>query len=115
MLSHFQSCCKEAFTCDCARSLSVHFVPEDLEVGRFLYELTVQVRVVASLPCYSSKNVNEQRGGGVFERSIRGLQLLNEAGYGREESPLVLDLVYNPNGAFLAPSQSTLQVPTFLI
>ena len=55
-----------------------------------------KVRVVASLPCYSKKNVNIQRGAGVFERSIRGLQTLNEYGYGKANSGLSLDLVYNP-------------------
>jgi len=68
-----------------------------------------QVRVVASLPCYSTKNVEEQRGGGVFDRSIEGLQALNAAGYGRDGSGLILDLVYNPNGVFLAPPQEQLQ------
>ena len=66
--------------------------------------------MVASLPCYSVSNVDEQRGRGVFDRSIRGLQLLNAAGYGMEGSDLALDLVYNPNGVFLAPSQEQLQV-----
>ena len=59
----------------------------------------------ASLPCYSSKNVNQQRGSGVFDRSISALLALNEAGYGVEGSGLVLDLVYNPFGAFLPPPQ----------
>lgn len=68
------------------------------------------MRVVASLPCYSKGNVDEQRGRGVFERSIAGLQDLNAAGYGRPGSGLTLDLVYNPNGAFLAPPQHQLQV-----
>ena len=66
--------------------------------------------MVASLPCYSVSNVDQQRGKGVFDRSIEGLQLLNAAGYGMEGSDLVLDLVYNPNGTFLAPSQEQLQV-----
>lgn len=70
----------------------------------------MQVRVVASLPCYTGDNVDEQRGRGVFGRSIEGLQLLNAAGYGREGSGLSLDLVYNPNGVFLAPSQQQLEV-----
>ena len=70
----------------------------------------MQVRVVASLPCYSAKNVDEQRGSGVYERSIRGLQLLNAAGYGQPGSGLILDLVYNPNGIFLAPPQEQLEV-----
>ncbi len=68
------------------------------------------MRVVASLPCYSEGNVDEQRGRGVFERSIEGLRALNAAGYGRPGSGLILDLVYNPNGAFLAPPQQQLQV-----
>jgi hypothetical protein len=63
------------------------------------------VRVVASLPCYSQKNVDTQRGNKVFERSIAGLRLLNAAGFGQPGSPLKLDLVYNPGGAFLPPSQ----------
>ena len=68
------------------------------------------MRVVASLPCYSDENVDQQRGSGVFQRSIAGLRLLNDAGYGQLGSDLQLDLVYNPNGAFLAPPQANLQV-----
>ncbi|RLU02450.1 MAG: radical SAM/Cys-rich domain protein [Ketobacter sp.] len=67
------------------------------------------VRVVASLPCYSQKNVDDQRGKGVFERSIEGLQSLNALGYGKPGSGLILDLVYNPGGAFLPPSQQALE------
>ncbi|KIZ06859.1 Fe-S oxidoreductase [Monoraphidium neglectum] len=67
------------------------------------------VRVVASLPCYSQSNVDSQRGAGVFERSISGLKLLNGVGYGQPGSGLSLDLVYNPGGAFLAPSQEKLE------
>jgi len=65
-----------------------------------------RVRIVASLPCYSSENVSKQRGNGVFERSISALLALNEAGYGKE---LKLDLVYNPLGAFLPPPQIKLE------
>lgn len=67
-----------------------------------------QVRVIASLPCYSEKNVREQRGKGVFEASIRGLKRLNQLGYGHKPE-LELDLVYNPNGAFLPPAQDQLE------
>lgn len=66
-----------------------------------------RVTVIASLPCYSAENVDTQRGNGVFERSISALLALNEAGYGTE---FPLDLVYNPLGAFLPPSQVELQV-----
>ena len=67
------------------------------------------VEVVASLPCYSVANVDRQRGAGVFERSIAGLQSLNALGYGKEGTGLVLNLVYNPQGAVLPPPQAALQ------
>ena len=57
-----------------------------------------RVNVVASLPCYTKKNVEAQQGGGVFDKSIRALQWLNELGYGRDHSGLELNLVYNPVG-----------------
>ena len=62
------------------------------------------------MPCYSATNVDQQRGNGVFDRSIKGLQALNAVGYGQPGSGLQLDLVYNPNGIFLAPAQSKLEV-----
>lgn len=68
-----------------------------------------KVRIVASLPCYSQQNVDTQRGGRVFERSIEGLRRLNSLGYGQPGSGLKLDLVYNPGGAFLPPAQENLQ------
>ena len=70
-----------------------------------------RVSVVASLPCYGEGNVDAQRGRGVFRRSIEALSRLNDAGYGSPDRPdLTLDLVYNPGGPFLPPSQSTLEV-----
>jgi len=68
-----------------------------------------RVRVIASLPCYSEENVDQQRGSGVFQRSIAALLALNEAGFGIPDSGLYLDLVYNPLGAFLPPEQEKLQ------
>ncbi|WP_368563486.1 arsenosugar biosynthesis radical SAM (seleno)protein ArsS [Pseudoxanthomonas sp. UTMC 1351] len=76
-------------------------------VGGFLARH--EVEIVASLPCYSQDNVDEQRGDGVFENSIRALQQLNALGYGHVGSPLRLNLVYNPNGAFLPPNQEALE------
>ena len=67
-----------------------------------------RIKIVASMPCYQPANVNAQRGDGVFELSIRGLQLLNRLGYGRR-ADLILDLVYNPNGDFLPPDQAELE------
>lgn len=68
-----------------------------------------QVEVVASLPCYSIENVERQRGRGVFDRSIQGLRTLNALGYGQPDSPLRLNLVYNPGGPFLPPDQASLE------
>ena len=67
-----------------------------------------RVKIVASMPCYQPANVNAQRGDGVFDRSIRGLQLLNRVGYAHYPD-LPLDLVYNPNGDFLPPDQAELE------
>ena len=60
----------------------------------------------SDLPCYQSENVTKQRGNGVFEKSIRCLQLLNSLGYG---SSLPLHLVYNPVGPTIPPPQAELE------
>jgi radical SAM/Cys-rich protein len=67
-----------------------------------------EVEIIASMPCYSPANVNAQRGEGVFDGSIKALQLLNSLGYGVEPR-LPLHLVYNPNGAFLPGPQAELE------
>jgi radical SAM/Cys-rich protein len=64
------------------------------------------VEVVASLPCYQPENVAKQRGGGVFEKSIRGLRTLNAVGYGTRHQ---LHLVYNPVGPTLPAPQAELE------
>ncbi|MDQ4139454.1 MAG: arsenosugar biosynthesis radical SAM protein ArsS [Bacteroidota bacterium] len=68
-----------------------------------------QVHVVSSLPYFTAARTNAQRGDGVFEDSIKALQMLNAVGYGQEGSGLEIDLVYNPSGAFLPGNQSSLQ------
>ncbi len=68
-----------------------------------------KVHVISSLPYFSKSRTDSQRGDGVFADSVKVLQLLNEAGYGKEGTGLQLDLVYNPSGAFLPDSQETLQ------
>ncbi len=68
-----------------------------------------QVRIVASLPCYTAANVDGQRGRGVFDGSIEALLRLNAQGYGRADTDLRLDLVYNPQGPSLPPAQEALQ------
>ena len=87
-------------------NLTVLFEPGQEDTAEFLKEK--QVQITASLPCYTSDNVDQQRGDGVFSKSIKALQKLNELGYGKEEA-LKLDLVYNPGGPFLPPDQATLQ------
>lgn len=66
------------------------------------------VNLVASLPCYQEKNVRDQRGEGVFGKSIAALKILNDLGFGKEDK-LRLDLVYNPGGAFLPGGQDELE------
>jgi radical SAM/Cys-rich protein len=68
-----------------------------------------EVEIVASMPCYLESNVDRQRGHGVFDASIQALARLNRLGYGREGSGLVLNLVYNPQGASLPPPQHALE------
>ena len=68
-----------------------------------------RVEVTASLPCYTKDNVDRQRGEDAFESSMLGLRKLNALGYGRDGSGLVLNLVYNPLGAFLPPAQEKLE------
>jgi radical SAM/Cys-rich protein len=65
-----------------------------------------EVEIIASMPCYTAQNVNAQRGEGVFDSSIKALQVLNSLGYGKG---LPLHLVYNPVGAFLPGSQAELE------
>ena len=64
-----------------------------------------RVAVVASFPSIDELQTDAQRGDGVFETSIHVLQKLNRIGYGQEGSGLELNLVVNPTGAFLPPSQ----------
>ncbi len=68
-----------------------------------------KIEVVSSLPFYTQDRTDRQRGSGVFEQSIKALQMLNEVGYGKENSGLILNLVYNPAGAFLPPSEQSLE------
>ena len=68
-----------------------------------------QVEITASLPCYLEENVDKQRGKGVFKDSLTALQRLNCLGYGQQDSPLQLNLVYNPQDAVLPPDQQSLE------
>ena len=69
-----------------------------------------RVQVISSLPYFSQRRTDRQRGDGVFEDSIEALKMLNKVGYGMPESGLELNLVYNPSGAFLPDDQSSLEL-----
>jgi radical SAM/Cys-rich protein len=68
-----------------------------------------RVELVCALPCYSIENVDKQRGKGTFDGSIRALQIFNDLGYGKPESGLTMNLVYNPVGPHLPPPQEKLE------
>ena len=100
-----------------ARSLSVNVIdrcnltileqPGHEDLADFLAE--ERVEVICSLPCYTEDNVDQQRGDGVFQSSIRGLQKFNMLGYGTHDSELTLNLIYNPLGACLPAGQQELE------
>ena len=87
-------------------NLTILFEPHQENLAEFF--AMNEVEIVASLPCYSEKNVNQQRGKGVFAKSIDALRILNDLGYAQQEN-LYLHLVYNPLGPILPPAQNQLQ------
>lgn len=111
MNPHFKYLVREA------RALGAHVIdrcnltilqqPGYEDMAQFLADQKVEV--VASLPCYTSDNVDAQRGDGVFDDSIKSLQELNKLGFGVNGSGLELSLVYNPLGPTLPPSQAVLE------
>ena len=88
-------------------NLTVMLLPAQVDLAEFLARH--QVEVIASLPYFRPSQTDAQRGNGVFEKSIRALQILNKVGYGREGGSLILNLVYNPVGAFLPPKQAAIE------
>ena len=88
-------------------NLTVLLEPDQEDIPRFFADQ--QVEVVASLPYFLERNVDAQRGKGIFQKSIEALERLNGLGYGQDESDLILNLVYNPGGAFLPPSQAAIE------
>ena len=88
-------------------NLTIITEPGHEELANFLASNKVQI--TASLPCYLKENVDKQRGKGVFEKSILALKILNSYGYGITGKGLILNLVYNPSGPQLPPSQKELE------
>jgi radical SAM/Cys-rich protein len=68
-----------------------------------------RVELVCSLPCYTEEKVDQQRGKGTFDLSIRALKIFNQLGYGQPDGELKLNLVYNPVGPHLPPPQDKLE------
>ncbi len=88
-------------------NLAIYAEPGMEDIPSFLAEQNV--RVVASLPCYSEAGVDSQRGKGTFKKAIKGLKKLNSLGYGKEGTGLVIDLMFNPGSADIAPDQKILE------
>lgn len=89
-------------------NLVILLEPGYQDIAEFL--ASNQVEIVASLPCYLEDNVDKQRGKGTFKDSIQALQQLNQLGYGKDDSGLTLNLVFNPQGASLPPDQLSLEL-----
>lgn len=67
------------------------------------------VEIVCSLPYYRAQEMDKVRGLNSFSKSIEVLKNLNRLGYGKDEK-LVLNLVYNPAGAFFPPDQTAMEI-----
>ena len=110
MIPDFRYLIKKLKTMEPARhiidrcNLTILLEPGQEDLAQFLADHKIEI--IASMPCYSPKNVDAQRGEGVFDSSIKALQLLNSLGYGTN---LPLHLVYNPVGTSLPGSQEELE------
>jgi len=88
-------------------NLTILTLPRFDDLPEFLAENRVEI--VASLPHFSARQTDAQRGEGIYEKSVLALRRLNALGYGEEGSGLVLNLVTNPVGAFLPAPQHALE------
>lgn len=88
-------------------NLTVQFVEGKQRLPEFFRDNRVEV--IASLPYFLAQQTDAQRGAGVFDKSVTALRRLNESGYGMEGTGLLLNLVYNPVGAFLPPNQESIE------
>jgi len=83
------------------------FEPHQADLPEFF--AANRVEVVSSLPYFLPQQTDAQRGAGVFDKSVEAIKKLNAVGYGIEDTDLILNLVYNPTGAFLPPAQSQIE------
>lgn len=98
--------CQEGHQVQVRTNLTVLLEPGMEDMPEFFRKH--QIQIVASMPCYLEENVCAQRGRGVYERSIAVIKRLNALDYGSNPE-LPLNLVYNPGGPFLPPSQLVLE------
>lgn len=89
-------------------NLTVMLEPEQDDLSEFFSDHAVEL--ICSLPYFLEDQTDRQRGHGVFGKSIDVLRRLNQVGYGIPESGLILNLVYNPVGAFLPPAQAAIEL-----
>ena len=89
-------------------NLTIFFEKGYEDLPNFLAEN--KVIITASLPCYEKENVEKQRGSGVFDKSINAIKILNNLGYGKPDTGLELNLVYNPIKPTLPPPQKRLEI-----
>jgi radical SAM/Cys-rich protein len=87
-------------------NLTVMFEEKQTDLPEFF--AANEAEIVCSLPYFLQTQTDAQRGAGVFDKSIEALRRLNAVGYGISEK-LALNLVYNPVGAFLPPSQTAIE------
>ncbi len=110
MIPHFRDFCDgfiaQGINITSRCNITVMYEPNQGDLAQWY--AARKIRLVCSLPCYTPKNVDQQRGKGVFGKSISGLQAFNAVGYGRA-ADLTIDLVYNPIDAVLPPDQIELQ------
>ncbi len=88
-------------------NLTVLLLPRYRDLPQWFAERGVEV--VCSLPHYRQRDTDAQRGGGTYEKSLRALRALNDAGYGQGDPKRLLTLMSNPAGAFLAGNQGALE------
>ncbi|MCA1579655.1 MAG: arsenosugar biosynthesis radical SAM protein ArsS [Acidobacteria bacterium] len=88
-------------------NLTVMFEPRQDDLPQFFRDHRLEV--ISSLPYFLEQQTDAQRGRGVFEKSIEALHRMNAVGYGIENTQLILNLIYNPVGAFLPPAQQSIE------
>ncbi|MDQ3322391.1 MAG: arsenosugar biosynthesis radical SAM protein ArsS [Acidobacteriota bacterium] len=88
-------------------NLTVMFEENQTDLPEFF--AANQVEVISSLPYFLQQQTDAQRGAGVFDKSVGAIKRLNRVGYAVENTNLILNLVYNPTGAFLPPEQSAIE------